>query len=54
MPRVLAIDVGTSSVRAALFGAEAEEREPARRAYPGETDAARIVALVREAVARGA
>lgn len=33
-----------------MFGTEAEEREPARRAYPGETDAARIVALVREVV----
>src|SRR5262249_29646573 len=28
----------------------AEEREPARRGYPGETDPARIVWLVREAV----
>jgi gluconokinase len=50
MPRVLAIDVGTSSARAAVFDADAAEREPARRAYPGETDAARIVALVREVV----
>jgi gluconokinase len=50
VPRVLAIDVGTSSVRAAVFDAEAEERKPARRRYPGETDPARIVTLVREAV----
>ena len=50
MPRVLAIDVGTSSARAAVFDEDAEEREPARRAYPGETDPARIVELVREVV----
>ena len=50
MPRVLAIDVGTSSARAQVFEEDAEEREPARRGYPGETDPARIVWLVREAV----
>ena len=50
MPRVLAVDVGTSSVRAQIFDADAQEREPARRNYPGENDPARIVALVREAV----
>jgi len=50
VPRVLAIDVGTSSVRAQVFDADAGEREPARRRYPGETDPDRIVALVREAV----
>ncbi len=50
MPRVLAIDVGTSSVRAQVFDADAEEREPARRRYPGENDPARIVALVRAAI----
>ena len=50
MTRVLAVDVGTSSVRAQIFDADAQEREPARRNYPGEDDPARIVALVREAV----
>jgi len=50
VPRVLAIDVGTSSARAQVFEEDAEEREPARRGYPGETDPARIVWLVREAV----
>ncbi|HEY5660408.1 MAG TPA: gluconokinase [Gaiellaceae bacterium] len=50
VPRVLAIDVGTSSVRAQVFDAGAEEREPAQRKYAGENDPARIVALVREAV----
>jgi gluconokinase len=50
VPRVLAIDVGTSSVRAQVFDAEAQEREPAQRRYAGENDAARIVELVREAV----
>jgi gluconokinase len=48
--RVLAIDVGTSSVRAQLFDAEAQEREPAQRKYPGENDPVRIVELVREAI----
>ena len=51
MPKVLAVDVGTSSVRAQIFDAEAEEREPARRAYPGEDDPGRVVELVREAIA---
>jgi gluconokinase len=50
VPRVLAIDVGTSSVRAQVFDADATGREPVQRRYPGETDPARIVALVREAV----
>jgi gluconokinase len=48
--RVLALDIGTSSVRAQIFEADAEEREPARRNYPGENDPARIISLVREAV----
>jgi gluconokinase len=48
--RVLAIDVGTSSVRAQLFDADAQEREPAQRRYPGENDPGRIVELVREAI----
>jgi gluconokinase len=50
VPRVLAVDVGTSSVRAQVFGGEAREHEPARREYAGEDDPARIVELVREAV----
>jgi len=50
VPRVLAIDVGTSSARAQLFDADAVERGPAQRRYPGETDPGRIVELVREAV----
>ena len=50
MTRVLGIDVGTSSVRAQIFDADAREREPARRNYPDENDPARIVELVREAI----
>jgi gluconokinase len=48
--RVLAVDVGTSSVRAQIFEGDAQEGEAARREYPGETDPARLVALVREAI----
>src|SRR5438270_10629764 len=48
--RVLALDVGTSSVRAQIFGADAQERDAARREYSGEDDPARVVALVREAI----
>src|SRR5580765_5798751 len=48
--RVLAIDVGTSSVRAQLFDADAREGKPAQRKYAGEGDPARIAELVREAV----
>jgi gluconokinase len=48
--RVLGIDVGTSSVRAQIFDGGAEEREPARRDYPGENDPGRVVELVREAI----
>jgi gluconokinase len=48
--RVLAIDVGTSSVRAQIFDAEAQEHEAARREYPEENDPARVLELVREAV----
>jgi gluconokinase len=48
--RVLAVDVGTSSARARVFDADAEEGEPARRRYAGQIDPARIVALVREIV----
>jgi gluconokinase len=48
---VLALDIGTSSVRAQRFDETCEERgEPPRRNYAGETDPVRIVALVREAI----
>jgi gluconokinase len=50
VPRILALDVGTSSVRAQVFDAEANEGDPARRDYPGESDPARIVELVRDAL----
>jgi len=49
--RVLALDVGTSSVRAATFDASGEATEIARREYPGEDDPDRIAGLVREGVA---
>jgi gluconokinase len=49
--RVLAFDVGTSSVRAAVFDETAEERhEPARRDYADELDPDRIIELTREAL----
>jgi gluconokinase len=48
VPRILALDVGTSSVRAQVFEAEADEGDHARRDYPGENDPVRIVELVRE------
>jgi len=49
--RVLALDVGTSSVRAHVFGPTAAERgQAARRDYPGETDPAKLLRLVRAAV----
>src|SRR5919197_5710150 len=47
---VLALDVGTSSVRACRFDESAEERDPARREYPQEDDPERVVALTREAL----
>ncbi len=51
MARVLALDVGTSSVRASRFDETAEERgEPARRDYPGEYDPHRVLAHTREAI----
>ncbi len=50
MATVLAIDVGTSSVRAQLFDSDAEQRDAARREYPGESDPDRIVGFVREAI----
>jgi gluconokinase len=49
--RVLALDVGTSSVRAAVFDETGAGRgEPARRAYPDELDPDRIAELTSEAV----
>jgi gluconokinase len=49
--RVLALDVGTSSVRASVFDETAEERdEPARREYPGEYDPDVVLARTREAI----
>ena len=51
MSRVLALDVGTSSVRAHVFGPTAAERgRPARHEYPGETEPAKILRLVRRAI----
>jgi gluconokinase len=51
MTRVLALDVGTSSVRAQRFDESASEGdEPPRREYAGETDADRIVAAAKEAI----
>jgi gluconokinase len=48
---VLAVDVGTSSVRAYRFDESAEERdEPARRSYAGETDPDQVLARTREAI----
>jgi gluconokinase len=54
VPRILALDVGTSSVRAQVFDAEADEGEPARRDYSGESNPARIVELVREVLRQAA
>ena len=52
MARVLALDVGTSSVRAQQFDEAAEERAAtAQYAYPEETDPDRIVELTRRAIA---
>jgi gluconokinase len=49
---VLALDVGTSSVRAHRFDeTAAEEGQPARRDYSGEQDPDRVVRLTREAIA---
>jgi gluconokinase len=51
-PIVLALDVGTSSVRAHRFdGTAAEVGEPARREYEGEVDPDRLVDRIREAIA---
>ncbi|MDX6402353.1 MAG: gluconokinase, partial [Gaiellaceae bacterium] len=54
MPRILSLDVGTSSVRGQIFEPEAEERTPARRDYAGENDPERIVELVREVLKEAA
>jgi gluconokinase len=48
--KVLGLDVGTSSVRAQLFAADAKERVPARREYVDVDDPVRIVELVRETI----
>jgi gluconokinase len=49
--RVLALDVGTSSVRAQVFESGAQEAgEPAKREYSGETDPDTIVELARSAI----
>jgi gluconokinase len=49
--RVLAIDIGTSSVRAYIFDESAsEDGKPARREYAGEDDPVRIVELARAAI----
>ena len=47
MTRVLALDVGTSSVRAGVFGEDPAEPDAARREYPDESDPDRLVAAVR-------
>src|SRR5437588_12771611 len=47
---MLAVDLGTSSVRAQIFGSDALEDEASRRSYPSESDPDRMVALVREAI----
>jgi len=49
--RVLALDVGTSSVRARVFDESVEDGDVARREYPGENDPDRLVDLARAAVA---
>jgi gluconokinase len=46
----LGIDVGTSSARAQVFDADAQEREAAKHRYAGENDPGTIVGLVRQAV----
>lgn len=51
MTRVLALDVGTSSVRACRFDDTAEESaEPARRDYPGESDPENVLARTCDAI----
>src|SRR5919199_1525872 len=49
--RVLAVDVGTSSVRAHVFGPTAAERgKPARHDYLGESDPEKLVRIVRRTI----
>jgi gluconokinase len=49
--KVLALDVGTSSVRAYRFEETAEEQgEPARRDYSGQSDPDQVVARTREVI----
>jgi gluconokinase len=49
--RVLALDIGTSSVRAQMFGDGAQPYgEPAKREYSGENDPEAIVRLTRDAL----
>jgi gluconokinase len=51
MASVLALDVGTSSVRGGRFEESADEpSDPARREYAGEDDPDRLVSLAREAI----
>jgi gluconokinase len=50
----LALDIGTSSVRALVFDADLAERDAARREYAGEDDPLRVAGLVREAVEEAA
>ena len=51
MARVLGLDVGTSSVRAHVFDASAEERgRAAKRNYPGETDPDRVLELAQQVI----
>ena len=51
MARVLALDVGTSSVRAQQFDEAADgHTDPVRYDYPGETDADRVIELTRRAI----
>jgi gluconokinase len=50
VPRILAVDIGTSSVRAQVFEADLAEAEAVRRDYAGETDSLRVTELVRAAV----
>ncbi len=50
MPRILAVDIGTSSVRAQVFDADLAEAEAVRRDYAGEDDSQHVLELVRAAV----
>ena len=51
MARVLALDIGTSSVRACRFDETAEEHgQLARRDYPGENDPGRVLGHARAAI----